>query len=86
MHQRLLLPISLTALFALVLSGCWPLGRFSIVGVIIVAVITVYAIAILDLANQPLSSTVKAVWVLIILCWPVLGTILYFVIVKNKED
>lgn len=82
------LPASLIALLPVALTGCFSFGvvELLILLVLLSAILIPTIIAIRNLAHQPLPPTAKAVWVLIILCVPILGSVAYYLVVGNESS
>ena len=83
MHGRSVLPVCLVVLLPLFLTGCFSLGVVEIGCAIVLFALNL--VAIVDLIRLPHNSTTKAIWILIIMAFPILGLVLYYVIGRKVE-
>ena len=90
MHRKLLLPLSLIALLALILTGCDGPNLVELAknpldyGFCWLVVLVLDVIAIIDLIGQKRTTASKLVWVALIVFLPVVGLILYYLIARKS--
>jgi hypothetical protein len=53
---------------------------------ILVPLVVVWAIGLVDIVRRPLSRQAKAAWILIVLVFPFIGTLLYFLMRKPTQE
>lgn len=92
MTRTYLLPVSLIAFFALLLTGCGGPNLLELAtnpldyGLCWLVVLILDVIAIVDLLGQNRTSSSKLIWILVIIFLPVLGLILYYLIARKGSS
>ena len=84
MHGRSVSPVFLIVLLPLLLTGCMSFGFLEIGFALVLFALNIFAIV--DLIGRPHNSTTKAIWILIIMAFPILGLVLYYVIGRKVEN
>lgn len=84
MTHRLGSPVLLVVFMSMLLTGCVTVGPRGFGMLLLLLIIDL--IVIRDVARTSHTPTAKAVWILIVLQWPILGIALYFWLGRNKED
>ena len=84
MKRRLGSSVLLVVFMSILLTGCIVVGPTGLGLLVLLLIIDL--IVIRDVARTSHTPTAKAVWILIVMQWPILGIALYYWIGRNKEE